>query len=386
VIRLTKRPCDCIYLDYNAATPADPRVIDALEHAMRTLPGNPSNRHHRFGREAAAALDGARTEVARLLEADRYQVIFTSSATEALNLALLGLRPGRLLVNATEHRSVLEICRWLARDGAQVVKLPVDTDGLIDLAFLASALREPTSLIVLQWCNSETGVLQPLDKVLLLAQAHGVPLLCDAGQAIGKVPVSMRRRPVDLLVTSSHKIYAPPGVGMLMLREETMTGRLRPVLHGGGQEFGLRPGTENVPQIVGFVRALQLAVSEQEADSRRIQAIRDAFEERLVALAPGVALNGAGSDRIANTSNFSLVDGQVSDLLEQLTDVAVSTGSACESDDPRPSHVLRAMGRSVHMAANAVRVSLGRFSADTDGVVAADRIASALRETKAEAP
>jgi cysteine desulfurase len=382
---LTERE-GCLYLDYNAATPVDPRVVVALDHALRNLPGNPSNRHHRFGREAATALNGARTEVGRLLEADRYQVIFTSGATEALNVALLGLRPGRLLVNATEHPAVLEICRWLARDGAEVVRLPVAADGRIDLAFLASALLEPTSLIVLQWCNSETGIVQPLDEALELAQAHDVPLLCDAGQAVGKVPVSMLRRPVDLMVFSSHKIYGPPGVGVLMLREDTMAGRLQPVLHGGGQEFGLWPGTENVPQIVGFICALRLAVDEQEAESRRIRAIRDGFEERFVALAPTVALNGAGADRIANTSNFSLVDSQVSDLLERLTDVAVSTGSACESDDPRPSHVLRAMGRSVHLAANAVRVSLGRFSADTDGVVAADRIAAALRETQAEAP
>lgn len=383
---LTEPSCDCLYLDYNAATPVDPRVVDALDHALRTLVGNPSNRHHRFGRAVAAALDGARADAARILEADRHQVIFTSGATEALNLALLGLRPVRLLVNATEHRAVLELCRWLARCGAQVVKLPVDADGRIDLAFLALALREPASLVVLQWCNSETGVLQPLDEALELAHAHGVPLLCDAGQAVGKVPVSLRRRPVDLLVASSQKIYAPPGVGVLTLREDTMAGRLRPVLYGGGQEFGLRPGTENVPQIVGFVRALDLAVGEQEADSRRIRAIRDAFEERLVARAPDVALNGAGFDRIANTSNFSLVDGQVSDFLERLTDVAVSTGSACESDDPRPSHVLRAMGRSAHLAANAVRVSLGRFSADTDGVVAADRMAATLREMRAVAP
>ncbi|USX56216.1 cysteine desulfurase family protein [Lentzea sp. HUAS12] len=385
-MRLTERTSDCLYLDYNAATPSDPRVVDALNHALLTLPGNPSNRHHRFGRDASVALNAARAEVARLFDGCHYQVIFTSGATEALNLALVGMRPARVLVNATEHRAVLELCRTLAHGGAHVEKLPVDADGRVDLAFLAFALKEPASLVVLQWCNSETGVLQPLDEALELAHAHGVPLLCDAGQAVGKVPISLLRRSVDMLVASSHKIYAPPGVGVLMLRENTMAGRLRPVLYGGGQEFGLRPGTENVPHIVAFVRALELAVGEQDFDSRRIRTIRDAFEARLTAMTTNVVFNGVGANRIANTSNFSLINGQVAELLNQLTNVAVSTGSACESDDPRPSHVLRAMGRSVHLAANAVRVSFGRFTADMDGVVAANRIATAIHELQVEAP
>lgn len=369
-----------VYLDNCSGTPLDPRVHRTFDRALRTLHGNPSNKGHALGRTAAEALERARTDVADSLGTDNHQVVFTSGATESLNLAMLGMAPNRIVVNETEHKAILELCRWMALNGTEVVKVPVDTTGRVDLDALNDAFRRPVSLVILQSCNSETGVIQPVDKALELAMAHGVPLLCDASQSIGRVPLALRELPVDLLVLASHKIYGPPGAGALLIRQDSPASRLRPLMIGGGQEFGLRPGTENVPEILGFAKALKLAVRELEHDSRAARSLRDEFERRLTARVDGVMLNGADAERIPNVSNFSFTDLPVGEFLKNTPRLAMSTRSACSSDDPSPSHVLRAMGRSEHLAGNAIRVSFGRFNKPGDARLAVRLIETAVQK------
>jgi len=373
---------DAIYLDNNASTPLDPRVLDVVVRELRDGHGNPSSAHHEYGRRAAAALADARQRVRTVLCAPDYDVVFTSCATESLNLALLGLRPDRAIVGATEHKAVLEVCRWLQHDaGTDVVRTPVDSSGVVALDALEEALRTPTSLIALQVANGEVGTIQPLRDVVALAARCGVPVLSDASQAIGRIPVSLDALPVDLLVLSSHKIYGPPGVGAILLRRRTMAGRLRPIMFGGGQESGLRPGTENVAEILGFAEALELAVKEQATDARSLRAQRDDFERRLLAAVDGIAIHARHADRLPNTSSFSVRSPAVATILRRATGIAVSTGSACESHDPAPSHVLRAMGVDEALASNAVRVSFGRFSPAGSAAVAAAELSAAINRS-----
>lgn len=372
---------DVIYLDHNASTPCDRRVVDAMVPLLTSHHANPSSHQHRSGQQASSLLSDARHRVARSLGSNRAsEITFTSGATEANNLVIKGLaeslrdRGLHLVSQVTEHPSVLEPLRYLERNGWQLTLLPVGLDGRIALEQLAGALRPDTVLVSLMLANNETGTIQPVAEAAELVHRHDVPIHCDAAQAIGKVAVDVHVLAVDFLTFSAHKVYGPKGIGGLYRRHHRPPIDIRPQLHGGGQEYGLRSGTPNVPAAVGLARALEIAGTDWRSDSQRIGGLRDLLERRIMSRLYGVAVNGAAGHRLPGTSNLSFagVDGNA--LLASLPDLAISSGSACTSDHSEPSYVLRAMGIAVDLAAASVRISLGRTTTEGEVELAAERL------------
>jgi cysteine desulfurase len=374
---------DIIYLDNNASTPIDPRVLSILNRASTELYGNASSNYHPLGKVAQDALNDAREQIKKYLHAEDFQVIFTSGATESLNMAILGLHPSRVVVGTTEHKAVLETCRWLSRyNGTEILRFAVNDEGKAIIADLEIALEKPSSLIAAMLANNETGAIHPIPEIARVATKKKVPLLCDLTQAVGKIPVRLDQLGPDLAVLSSHKIYGPKGVGALLYRQDTLSGRLRPILHGGGQEFGLRPGTENVPAIIAFTKALELAIAEQAVDAERLKAMRDTFESRLCERTAGVIINGPKVDRLPNTSNFSIADVEVEEVMEVGEGLAISTGSACATQTRSGSYVLRAMGIPDTLASNSLRISFGRFNTEEQSPIAAKVISDAVHRLR----
>lgn len=370
-----------IYLDNNASTPVDPRVVSAVTEAMQEYGANPSSAHGE-GKKAAAALERARDSLLRSLHCgSQYTAVITSTATEALNIGIRGLRPRRVIVGATEHKAILEICRHLERESGCVISvLPVDSAGRVRLDVLEKELTEPASVVIVQWANNETGVVQPIEAVVRLAHYHGVPVLCDAVQAIGKISVALDALPVDLLVIAGHKIYGPRSSGALYIRRDTLAGQVGPVLYGGGQELGLRPGSESVPDAIGLAEALKIAVAELVPDLALMRDCRDKWEASLAHC--DVLVNAAGVERLGNTSSACLLSCDVSQALEKVPELSIATGSACTSDDPSPSHVLMAMGLPERLASNAIRVSFGRFSSSAEALYASECFSDVLADLK----
>ncbi len=358
-----------VYLDYNATTPVDPQVLACMLPYFTERFGNPSSKGHRYGLEAEAAVEVAREQLAVLLGAEPENLIFTSGATEALNLAIKGVAQalahrGRHVVTVqTEHAAVLEACRALARRGWEVTYLPVDAEGRLDMAALEAALRPDTVLLCVMWANNETGVLHPIPAIAQLARDRGVPLLVDATQAVGKIPVQVTG--IDLLACSAHKFYGPKGVGALYVRRKPEL-RLQPLLDGGGQEQGLRSGTLNVPGIVGMGAAAVRAAEVMAEEMSRLQALRDRLEQGLQGALSGVRVNGAGAPRLPQTSSITFEGVRADRLLAAVRTLALSAGSACGSGRGKPSHVLRAMGRTDTEAKATIRISLGRFTTAAD--------------------
>jgi len=358
-----------VYLDYNATTPVDPQVLACMLPYFTERFGNPSSKGHRYGLEAEAAVEVAREQLAVLLGAEPENLIFTSGATEALNLAIKGVAQalahrGRHVVTVqTEHAAVLEACRALARRGWEVTYLPVDAEGRLDMAVLEAALRPDTVLLCVMWANNETGVLHPIPAIAQLARDRGVPLLVDATQAVGKIPVQVTG--IDLLACSAHKFYGPKGVGALYVRRKPEL-RLQPLLDGGGQEQGLRSGTLNVPGIVGMGAAAVRAAEVMAEEMSRLQALRDRLEQGLQGALSGVRVNGAGAPRLPQTSSITFEGVRADRLLAAVRTLALSAGSACGSGRGKPSHVLRAMGCTDTEAQATIRISLGRFTTAAD--------------------
>jgi len=358
---------DVIYLDYNASTPCDPRVVEAMLPFLGEVFANPSSRQHRPGRDAFTALEEARASVARCLgAASATEIVFTAGATEANNLALLGLagvkrdRGRHMITQATEHPAVLETLANLGDGDWEITVLGVGRDGRVRLDELADALRDDTVLVSLMLANNETGVLQPVAEATELAHARGALIHCDAAQAVAKIPVDVAELGIDLLTLSGHKLYAPKGVGALYIRRTRPPLRLVPLIHGGGHEHGLRSGTPNVPGAVALARALDIAVADLAAEMSRLAGLRDRLESAILAGLDGCSVNGSTEHRLPGTSNISFrgIDGNA--LLASLPDLAVSTGSACTSDHPQASPVLLAMGVAPALAAAALRLSVGR--------------------------
>jgi cysteine desulfurase len=351
-----------IYLDHNATTPLDPRVFEAMAPVLRDTFGNASSLHW-YGQQARAALDGARAEVAALLNASPSEVVFTAGGTEADNLALQGLARAareprrRVLYASVEHHAVLHTAKALAEDGWPVDTVRVDANGRLDLADLEAKLDDRTAVVAVMLANNETGVVQPLPDVVRLARSRGASVHCDAVQAAGKLPLDVRALDVDTLAVSAHKFYGPKGVGALYVKRNT---RMRAFLRGGAQERNRRAGTENVAGIVGLGQAAALARAEGVADAERIGALRDRLET-LLAESTGARRNGAGA-RVANTANLSFDGVEAESLLMalDLAGVAVSTGAACAAGAVEPSHVLRAMGLRPERVQGSLRFSLGR--------------------------
>jgi cysteine desulfurase len=367
-----------VYLDYNSTTPADPRVVEALTPHLTTLFGNPSTTYQ-YADGPREALSEARTAVAHLVGARPGEIVFTSSGSEADLLAIRGavLASGRrsphVITQATEHPAVLESCRALARlHGAQVTVLPVDGEGLVDPGDLADALDDDTVLVSIMLANNETGALQPIAELAGLARRRGVLFHTDAAQAPGKVPVDVADLGVDLLTLVGHKMYAPKATAALYVRDGV---RLEPVVYGGGQEHGLRSGTENVAQAVALGVASRLAGQElAHGRPAQLAVLRDDLERRLAGGLPGrVHLNGPRSNRLPNTLNLRIDGIRGHELLDSAPEIAASTGSACHTGNHTPSPVHIAMGLDAETALGAVRLSLGRWTTEADIETAAAR-------------
>lgn len=380
---------ETIYLDFNATTPCDPRVIEAMQPYFSLEFANPASRHHGPGRASFMALEKARKTVAQSIGArSAAEIVFTSGATEANNLAIQGVmrtsatRSRHLITQATEHPAVLEVARQFENEGFDLTVLGVDRDGLVDPAAVAEAIRPDTVLISIMLANNETGVVQPVAEISKIARPHGIAVHCDAAQGVGKLPVDVGDLGVDLLSISGHKCYGPKGSGALYVRRQTPPLRLQPLMHGGGHEQGLRSGTVNLPASIGLATALSIAGEDFNRTTSLIGTLRDLLEERILDEISGAAVNGSGAIRLPNTSNLTFpgVDGEA--LMASLPDLAVSSGSACASVHPEPSHVLLAMGLPKALAAGGLRVSLGRPTTAEEIQRAAERITTEARRLR----
>jgi cysteine desulfurase len=378
-----------IYLDHAASTPLAPEVLAVMQAVLGDAGefGNPSSVAHVYGRAAAARIAVARAQVARLLGAQPDELVFTSGATESNNLAIQGVAraqrasPGHILTSRIEHKSVLDPCAELERQGWSVSRVKPEPDGRVSAAAIAAALRPDTVLVSLQLANSETGMLQPVAAVAALCRARGVLVHCDASQALGKIALDVAALSVDFLSCTAHKIYGPKGVGALWVRPAARA-RLRPLLSGGGQERGLRSGTLATHQIAGFGAAAELAGARLSADAAQLGALTRQLHGRLQAL-PEVLLNGTLDNRLPGLINFSFAGVEGESLLARLPGLAVATGSACMSASGEPSYVLRALGRDTELAQSSLRFSPGRSTRSADIDAAADQVIAAVQALRA---
>jgi cysteine desulfurase len=388
--RTVNRPA--IYMDHNATTPLDPRVLEEMLPCFSEVFGNPASKTHAFGWAAARLVERSRERLAAAVGATAGEVVFTSGATESDNLAIKGAARARqdrgrhIVTVATEHKAVLDPCERLEREGFRVTVLPVDRHGRVDLGRFRDALTADTSLASVMLANNETGTLQPIPALAALCREHGVVLHCDATQGLGKIPVNVAELGADMYSFSAHKIYGPKGIGALIVRRRKPRLRLVPLLDGGGHEDGMRSGTLNTPGIVGFAAAVDLAVSEMVTESARLAALRTRLRDAIAGRLPGVIENGHPDERLANTLNVSFegVDGAA--VLASLTGVAVSSGSACTSAEPRPSHVLAALGRSRQLAAASIRFSLGRGNTEGEVDAVADLVVREVERLREHSP
>ncbi|MFQ5733511.1 MAG: cysteine desulfurase family protein [Planctomycetaceae bacterium] len=377
-----------IFLDHHSTTPVDPRVLDAMLPFFSERFGNAASINHAYGTDAADAVARARAEVATLIGADEREIVFTSGATEADNLALKGVLraaggSAHLLTAAAEHPAVLDPAKRLRRWGFDVTILPVDEHGRVSPEQVTDALKPTTALVSLMWANNEVGTWNPIPEIATICRNRGIPFHTDAAQAAGWLPVDVAAAGVDLLSLSAHKIYGPKGVGALYVRRGGPRIPVEPLIDGGGHERRLRSGTLPVPLIVGFGEACRLVREQRDDDGRRVRALREELWAGLCEL-DGVHLNGHPADRLPNNLNVSFegVDGEA--LMTGLTRIAVSSGSACTSADPEPSHVLRAMGRSDQLTRASLRFGLGRETTPGDVDTAIAEVTQVVRRLRQE--
>jgi cysteine desulfurase len=377
-----------IYLDNQASTPVDPRVLEAMLPYFTIDYGNPHSESHVYGDRAMAAIGEARAQIAALIHADPREIVFTSGATEANNLALKGVahfareHPAgdtprdHIVTLQTEHKCVLESCASLEREGFRVTYLPVAESGLVDLAAFDAALTGQTLIASVLAAHNEIGVIQPLAEIGALCRAKGVLLHTDAAQALGKIPLDVEAMKIDLMSMSGHKLYGPKGVGALYIRRRPRV-RLVPLIDGGGQERGVRSGTLPTPLCVGFGQACALAAAEMAGEATRLKVLRERLRANLAARVPGLVVNGDLDRRLPGSLNVSVPGTTAPELIEACASIAISTGSACTSASVEPSYVLRALGLDDERANASVRLGLGRFTTEADIDYAADAIAAA---------
>ena len=380
---MTARP---VYLDFHATTPVDPRVLEAMLPYFTEQFGNPASRQHPYGWEAQQAVETARQQVAALIGAAAQEIVFTSGATESNNLAIKGVahalrdRGDHIVTVATEHKSVLDSCKRLEREGCRVTRLGVDRQGFLDLDELRAAMTERTVLLSVMAANNEIGVLQSLAEIGAIAQARGVLLHTDAAQAAGKIPLDVAQLGVDLLSLTAHKCYGPKGAGALYVRRRKPKLALSCQIDGGGHENGLRSGTLNVPGIVGLGRAAEICRESMAVEGPRLAVMRDRLFAGLQREVSGVRMNGPEGDRRLPHNlhvSFDEVEGEA--LVMALGDVAVSTGSACSSGSQAPSHVLQAIGATGDRAGASIRFGLGRTTTDAEIDFAIERVSTVVR-------
>ncbi len=380
-----------LYLDYQATTPTDPRVVEAMAPYWTEKFGNPHSRNHHFGWEAEAAVAKARDQVASLIGTNAKEIIFTSGATESNNLALKGVgrfykeKKNHIITCLTEHKCILDTCRHMEQDGFEVTYLPVRKNGLIDLRDLQAAFTENTLLVSIMGVNNEIGVIQPLKEIGALCRQRKVFFHTDCAQAIGKIPLDVEDMNIDLMSISGHKTYGPMGIGALYVRRRPRV-RLVAMINGGGQERGMRSGTLPSPLCVGLGAACAIAEKEMGAESERLRLLRDRFYEAITARLPEVYLNGDFEHRIPGNLNlrFAFVEGE--GLMMGVKELAVSSGSACTSASLEPSYVLKAIGVDVDLAHTSLRIGFGRFTSQEDIDFAVDRIVGEVEHLREMSP
>lgn len=374
-----------IYLDYHATTPCDPRVVEAMLPYFTEQFANPSSATHRPGRTAAKAVEQARRQVAELIGAEPMEIIFTSGATESNNLAILGLarhpnnKQRKIVTTAIEHKAVLSPGKHLEKLGFDLVVLPVDAVGRVDQAAAREAIDENTLIVSIQAANNEIGTIQDIPFFAQLAHEHGAYFHTDAAQAVGKIPVDVAQWEVDLLSISAHKLYGPKGVGALFVRGGPYALPLEPLVYGGGQESDVRPGTMNVPGIVGLGAACALCQAEMTEESPRVTALRDQFEALLLAQIPNLHRNGDLEHRLPGNCSLTFPGVDAEALIANLPELSLSAGSACTSGTPAPSHVLLAIGLSRQEAQQTVRVGLGRYTTEEEITMTSQLIGKAVK-------
>jgi cysteine desulfurase len=359
---------EAVYLDYQATTPADPRVVDAMQPYWSAVYGNPHSTDHAFGWKADAAVEAARAEIAGLIGADPDEIVFTSGATEANNLAILGITRAallpsrRIIISAIEHKCVIAAARAAAHDGYAVTVVPVGADGIIDVSEISAALDDQGAIVSVMTVNNEIGTIQPIDEIGELCRSRGTIFHTDAAQALGFLEIDVDKCNVDLMSLSAHKVYGPKGIGALYVRRDSLI-RPRPIIHGGGQELGLRSGTLPTPLCVGFGEACRIVNMEGRSMNALLAGMRDYFLNGLLEAVPGLKINGSMAARHPGNINVRFPGVEAEIILNGLQPhVAASTGSACTSGQPEPSHVLRAIGLSNSEAESSIRFSLGRFT------------------------
>ena len=377
-----------IYMDNHATTRVDPRVVEAMLPYFTDDYGNAASRNHAFGWKAEEAVENGRADVARLIHATPREIVFTSGATESINLALKGAAESHrekgihIITQATEHKAVLDTCKRLEKHGFEVTCLPVEKDGRINLDDLRRTISPKTILISVMYANNEIGVVQPIAEIGKIAKQSGVLFHVDAAQAAGKIPVDVIADGIDLLSISAHKMYGPKGVGALYVRRKNPRVQISALIDGGGHERGLRSGTLNVPGIVGFGKACDICEAEMPAESQRLRSLRDRLTNAITSALADTTINGSLEHRLPHNVNISFADVESDALLMGIGDVAVSNGSACTSATIEPSHVLKALGVSDDLAHSSIRFGLGRFNTEEEVDYAAARVVETVKRLR----
>lgn len=380
-----------IYLDNNATTPLDERVLEAMMPFLTHKFGNAASRNHAFGWEAEEAVDYAREQVAKLIGASSKEIIFTSGATESDNLAIKGVfemyasKGNHIITCKTEHKAVIDACKHVEKLGATVTYLSPQRDGRISLKDIEGAITDKTILISIMYANNEIGVIQDVKGISALARKHDILFMSDAVQAVGKIPVDVNEDGIDLLALSAHKIYGPKGVGALYVRRKNPRVKVTAQIDGGGHERGMRSGTLNVPGIVGLGKACELCHNEMAEESKRLSALRDKLENALSQIEESY-VNGSTEHRLPHISNISFTYVEGEGLMMGIKDLAVSSGSACTSASLEPSYVLKALGLSDDLAHSSLRFGLGRFTTEEEVDYAIDHVREAVEKLRSMSP
>ncbi len=380
-----------IYLDNNATTPMDPRVLEAMLPYFNSKFGNAASRNHAFGWAAEEAVDYAREQVAKLIGASEKEIIFTSGATESDNLAIKGVfemyreKGNHIVTCVTEHKAVLDACKHVEKIGGSVTYLPVKEDGLVDLDELEAAITDKTILVSIMYGNNEIGVIQPIREIAAITHKHGALFMTDATQAVGKIPVDVNTDGIDLMAFSAHKMYGPKGVGALYVRRKNPRVKVTAQMDGGGHERGMRSGTLNVPGIAGFGKACELCRLEMAEESKRLSAMRDRLQNSLLELEESY-LNGNKEHRLPHVANISFKYVEGEGLMMAMKDLAVSSGSACTSASLEPSYVLKSLGLSDDLAHSSIRFGLGRFTTDEEVDFAIEQTKKAVNHLRELSP
>jgi cysteine desulfurase len=381
-----------IYLDNNSTTPLDPRVLEAMMPFLTEKFGNAASRSHAYGWETEEAVENARASIAKLIGANPKEVVFTSGATESINIALKGAaemyaeKGNHIITAATEHKATLDSAKYLEKQGCTVTYLPVDKFGAVTAEQVKAAITDKTILISLMHANNEVGTIHPIEEIGKVAKAAGVLFHVDAAQTAGKIAIDVEKMGIDILSISAHKMYGPKGVGGLYVRRTNPRVRLSPVVHGGGHERGFRSGTLNVPGIVGLGTAAEICLKEMETDAARVSALRDRLKNNLFSQLDEIFLNGDPLKRLPNNLNisFAFVEGEA--MMMGLNEVAVSSGSACTSASLEPSYVLKAMGIGEELAHTSIRFGLGRFTTQEEIDFVTEKVVGVVKKLRDMSP